>query len=70
MIILPDSLKRFTRSEAAEYIGCSLTKLGQLVKSGSMTGTFYQIGKRQIFIADRLEQWILNGGEQAEGKEL
>jgi hypothetical protein len=58
-----ESIKRLDRVEASKYIGCGLTKLNQLIKRGALDGTFYRIGKRIIFIADRLDMWMLNGGE-------
>ena len=54
---------RLTRTEAAEFIGCSETKLWQLTKSGLLDGTYYTIGSRKIFIVERLKEWMANGGE-------
>ena len=58
-----------TRTEAAEYIPCSLSKLYQMEKGGLMDGTFYEIGtgerRRRIYITERLDEWIMQGGEPA-----
>ena len=58
--------RRLTRTEAAEYIGCSLTKLYYLERSGQLDSTYYQIGTKRLYITDKLEKWIMNGGERVE----
>ena len=62
---MSDSLCRLTREEAASFLKCGMTKLYQLEKSGQLDGTFYNIGRRRLFIKAKLEQWILNGGEKS-----
>ena len=59
-------MNRLTREEAAEFIGCSMTKLYYLEKSGQLEGTFYLIGNRRLYITDKLQTWILAGGERSE----
>ncbi len=59
-----ETLKRLTRVEAAQFLGCGLTKLYELVKSGALDGTYYKIGNRLLFIAQKLEDWMLEGGEK------
>lgn len=54
---------RLTRAEAAQFIGCSDTKLWQLTKNGLLDGTYYTIGCRKIFIVEKLKEWMANGGE-------
>lgn len=56
-------MNRLYRLEAAEYIGCSPSTLYRLEKMGLMDGTFYQIGRRRIYITAELDKWIENGGE-------
>lgn len=60
-------MKRLTRHEAAEFIGCSLSKLHQLEKAELLDGTYYEIGngerRKRIYISERLEEWLLKGGE-------
>lgn len=62
-------MDRMTRVEAAEYIGCSYSKLGSMERAGIMKGTYYEIGngerRRKIYITERLNDWILAGGEPA-----
>lgn len=60
---MPEDIRRLSREEAAKFIGCGLNKLTELVKSGALKGTYYTFGKRIIFIASKLEEWMLNGGE-------
>lgn len=56
-------MNRLFKDEAAKHIGCSVSKLNQMKKAGLMDGTFYTIGNRTIYITDRLDEWINNGGE-------
>ena len=58
-------MNRLNRTEAAEFIGCSMTKLYFLEKSGQLEGTYYQIGTRRLYITNKLEEWILAGGEKS-----
>lgn len=60
---MPEDIRRLNREEAAKFIGCGLNKLTELVKSGALKGTYYTFGKRIIFIASKLEEWINHGGE-------
>ena len=56
-------MNRLSRKEAAEYLNCSLSKLYYLEKSGKMNGTFYSIGNRRLYITEKLDQWMKDGGE-------
>ncbi|MBQ2967441.1 MAG: hypothetical protein IJE10_04905 [Clostridia bacterium] len=56
-------MERLSRKEAAEFIGCSLSKLYSLEISGKLTGTYYQIGNRKLYIPEKLKKWAENGGE-------
>lgn len=57
-------ITRLTTAEAMEYIGCKETKFHCLVKSGHLDGTYFNIGRRRIFMADKLDEWMLSGGER------
>ncbi len=54
---------RLSREEAAKYIGCGMSKLYELEKTGLLDGTFYNIGRRRLYITEKLRQWMMNGGE-------
>ncbi len=56
-------MNRLTRKEAAEFIGCSMSKLYSMEKGGLMKGTYYQIGRRRLYITEKLEEWVKRGGE-------
>lgn len=58
-------MDRLTRAEAAQFIGCSMSKLYGLEKAGLLDGTYYQIGRRRLYITDKLEKWMNDGGEFA-----
>ena len=60
---MPNVMNRLTRDEAAEFIGCSISKLYAMEKAGLLNGTFYQIGRRRLYITSKLEEWIMRGGE-------
>ncbi|MBQ4159860.1 MAG: hypothetical protein IJD83_02910 [Clostridia bacterium] len=55
-------MNRLTRKEACAFIGCGMSKLYELERSGALDGTYYQIGTRRLYITDRLRTWIENGG--------
>lgn len=56
-------MNRLTREEAAEFIGCSRSKLYGMEKGKLLEGTYYQIGRRRYYITEKLEEWIQKGGE-------
>ena len=56
--------ERFTRTEAAAFIPCSLTKLFYLEKSGVLEGCYYLVGRRKFYIVERLRAWQEAGGER------
>ena len=58
------NMERLTRKEAAEFLGCSMSALYSLEKSGQLEGTYYKIGKRKLYIKSKLEKWALDGGEK------
>ncbi len=58
---MPD---RLTRTQAAEFIGCGMSKFHYLIKSGQLDGTYYSIGNRKYFITSKLQEWMNNGGEE------
>ena len=62
-------MNRLTRAEAAEYIGCSLSKLYSMEKASLLKGTYYEIGsglkRRRLYITAKLDKWMEDGGEPA-----
>lgn len=58
-------LNRMTRYQAMQYIGCKDNKMRQLERGGLLDGTFFTIGNRKYYITEKLEQWLLEGGEAA-----
>ena len=56
-------MNRLTRKEACEFIHCGLSKLYELERSGKLKGTYYMVGRKRLYITEKLEEWILNGGE-------
>ena len=57
---------RLTREEAAkDCIGCSMTKLNQLERSGQLEGTYYMVGRRRFYITEKLQSWLFAGGEKS-----
>ena len=56
-------MDRLTRAEAAQFIGCSMSKLYGLEKAQLLEGTYYQIGRRRLYITEKLEKWMMDGGE-------
>lgn len=58
-------MDRLTRAEAAKFIGCSMSKLYGLEKADLLKGTYYQIGRRRLYITEKLEKWMNDGGEIA-----
>lgn len=56
-------MNRLFRTEAAEYIGCSVSTLDRMQRMGLMEGTYYTFGNRKVYITDELDKWLRNGGE-------
>lgn len=56
-------MNRLTRQEASNFIGCGMTKLYELERSGQLEGTYYQIGRKRLYITEKLKDWIMSGGE-------
>lgn len=56
-------MNRLTSKEAAEYLGCGLSKLRRMTRAGLMAGTYYTIGNRRLYITAELDWWKRNGGE-------
>lgn len=59
-------MNRLTRKEACEFIGCGMTKLYEPERSGQLAGTYYNIGCRRLYITEKLQAWMLNGGDKCE----
>ena len=58
-------LNRLTRSQAAEFIGCSESTFNKLLFNGFLKGTFYSVMGRKFFITEKLNEWMNNGGCEA-----
>lgn len=62
-------MQRLTREEAAKYLCCSRSKLYRMESAGLLEGTYYDIGagkrNRRLYITDKLDEWMLAGGEPA-----
>lgn len=56
-------MNRLTRKECSQYLGCSMSKLYSLEKSGALDNTYYTLGNRRIYITEKIDQWINKGGE-------
>lgn len=56
-------MNRLNRTEAAEYLGCGISKLDRMTRQGFMAGTYYTIGNRRLYITAELDRWKHNGGE-------
>ena len=57
-------MNRLNRQEACDFIGCGLSKLYELERSGQLDGTYYHVGRKRLYITERLEEWLLSGGER------
>ena len=57
--------KRLEFKDAAAFLGCGDCTLRRLIKSGLLEGTYFNIGSKRIFFADRLQKWMEDGGEDA-----
>ena len=57
-------MNRLTREEAAEFLGCSKSAFYGLEKSGQLEGMYYKIGRRKIYITEKLEAWAMRGGDR------
>ena len=55
-------MNRLFREEVPDYIGCSLSQLYRMEKRGLMQGTYYTIGRRKIYITEKLDEWMNLGG--------
>jgi len=56
-------MNRLTRKECSQYLGCSMSKLYAMEKSGALENTYYTLGNRRIYITEKIDQWIKQGGE-------
>ncbi len=61
-------MDRLTREEACKFLGCGMTKLYELERSGKLKGMYYTIGRKRYYITAYLEQWLLSGGENKKGE--
>ncbi len=62
-------MNRLTRTEAAEYLMCSSSKLYRMEQANLLDGTYYDIGsgrgRKRLYIKSKLDEWMLAGGEPA-----
>ncbi len=59
-------MNRLTRKEAAEYLGCSRSKLYEMEKRKLFEpGDYYTMGQKRLYITEKLDEWIMRGGEEA-----
>lgn len=63
-------MNRLFRDEAAEYIKCGTSTLDRMRREGLMEGTYYTFGKRPVYITERLDEWMENGGEEGAKRRL
>lgn len=48
--------------EAAAVLPCCTRQVYRLIREKQLEGTYYRVGRRIFFKADKLEQWKENGG--------
>lgn len=53
-------MTRLLPKDAFRKIGCKYDKGMQMVRTGELDGTFYRIGRKVIFIEEKLEIWQEN----------
>lgn len=53
---------RLTRTQAAEFLGCSLSTFDRIVKRGYLKNTYFNLLGRRFYITSRLEEWMVAGG--------
>lgn len=58
------------QKEACNLIGCGYDQLMKMVRSGELAGTYYKIGRRILFVKERLELWQENKIKQATGEDI
>lgn len=55
-------MKILSIPEAAAALPCSTRQVYRLIRERQLEGTYYRVGRRIFFKADKLEQWKENGG--------
>ncbi len=53
----PTTFTRLSPREAFTMIGCRYDGGMKMVRTGKLDGTYYRIGRRVIFIEEKLVQW-------------
>lgn len=56
------------QQEACNLIGCGYDQLMKMVRVGELSGTYYKIGRRILFVKEKLEAWVENQIRQAAGE--
>jgi excisionase family DNA binding protein len=47
---------------AAEILGCSESMVYKMIRCKQLEGTYYKIGKKTLFMRDKLDEWMKSGG--------
>lgn len=53
-----------TVPEAAAALPCSVRQIYRLIRKQQMAGTYYRVGRRIFFSAEKLKQWKAHGGSE------
>ena len=53
---------RLTRTQAANYIGCSLSLFDKLQREGYLEGTYFSLYGRRYYIKDKIDSFLNSGG--------
>lgn len=48
------------QKEACDILGCGYDQLMKMVRTGELDGTYYRIGRRVLFIKEKLRMWQEN----------
>lgn len=57
------------QKDACNILGCGYDQLMKMVRTGELSGTYYRIGKRVLFIKEKLEIWQENQVRLSAGME-
>ena len=55
-------MERLTQVEAADMLGISISMLGNLQRRGQLKGTYFRLGRRVIYMKEKLIRWMEAGG--------
>ena len=54
--------RRLTQKEAADFLGISLAMLQKIQREGHLNNTYFRVGRRVIYMEDKLIEWMQAGG--------